>query len=126
LSDQFTSTPGGNVRDVFHADCPAREVLDHLTSRWAVLVLTALLNGPHRYHQLRAVVGGISDKMLSGTLRTLLADGLIHRQVDAGQPPAVTYSVTELGRGAAAALQPILDWIRDNAEHLTTRFPHRA
>lgn len=102
--------------DVFHADCPAREVLDHLASRWAVLVLFALLEQPRRYHQLRTTVDGISDKMLSATLRTLRNDGLVRRDVGAGQPPEVTYSVTELGHGAATAFRPLLDWIGDNAQ----------
>jgi DNA-binding HxlR family transcriptional regulator len=104
--------------EVFHAGCAGREVLGHLASRWTVLVLAALLDRPHRYHELRSAVGGISDKMLSATLRTLMDDDLVHREVDPGQPPRVTYSVTDLGRGAAAALQPVLDWIRDNAERI--------
>lgn len=102
--------------DVFHEDCPARAILAHLASRWAVLVLSALLDRPHRYHELRATVAGVSDKMLSATLRGLRADGLVHRQVGTGQPPEVTYSVTELGRGAATALRPLLDWIHANAD----------
>jgi len=107
--------------DVFHKDCPAREVLGHLAGRWAILVLTALLAHPRRYHELRAVVAGISDKSLSATLRSLQQDGLVCREVGEGQPPTVTYSVTHLGRGAAAALTPLLDWIRANAEEITAR-----
>jgi DNA-binding HxlR family transcriptional regulator len=126
VSDLITGTREAIVGDVFHADCPAREVLGHLTSRWTVLVLTVLLKEPHRYHQLRTAVGGISDKMLSATLRSLTEHGLVCREVGPGQPPAVTYSATELGRGAAAALQPILDWIRDNAESITTRPTRQA
>jgi DNA-binding HxlR family transcriptional regulator len=52
-------------------------------------------------------------------LRSLQQDGLVHREVGAEQPPTVTYSVTELGRGAAAALIPLLDWIRANAVEIT-------
>jgi DNA-binding HxlR family transcriptional regulator len=107
--------------DVFHRDCPAREVLGHLAGRWTILVLSALVKEPRRYHELRAVVAGVSDKSLSATLRSLREDGLVHREVGAGQPPSVTYSVTELGRGAAAALNPLLDWIRANAVEITVR-----
>ncbi|WP_030673886.1 winged helix-turn-helix transcriptional regulator [Streptomyces cellulosae] len=107
--------------DVFHKDCPAREVLGHLASRWAILILTALLSEPLRYHELRTVVAGISDKSLAATLRSLQQDGLVHRQVGTGQPPSVTYSVTNLGRGAAAALDPLLQWIRANATEITAR-----
>ncbi|WP_372666378.1 winged helix-turn-helix transcriptional regulator [Amycolatopsis kentuckyensis] len=107
--------------DVFHKDCPAREVLGHLAGRWAILVLTALLERPHRYHELRAVVAGISDKSLASTLKSLQQHGLVHREAGSGQPPPVTYSVTDLGRGAAAALAPLLDWIRANAAEITAR-----
>ncbi|MFI7117482.1 winged helix-turn-helix transcriptional regulator [Amycolatopsis sp. NPDC049868] len=109
------------MSDVFHKDCPAREVLGHLAGRWTILVLTALLRGPHRYHELRAVVAGVSDKSLTATLRSLREDGLVRREVGSEQPPSVTYSVTELGRGAAAALTPLLDWIRANAAEITSR-----
>ncbi|OEV12321.1 winged helix-turn-helix transcriptional regulator [Streptomyces nanshensis] len=109
------------MSDVFHKDCPAREVLGHLAGRWTILVLTALLAEPRRYHELRTAVAGISDKSLAATLRSLQQDGLVHRRVDTGQPPPVTYSVTELGRGAAAALDPLLQWIRANATEIEAR-----
>src|SRR5437867_1777679 len=67
------------VRDVFHSDCPARHVLGHLTGRWTVLVLAALQPGPRRYHELRRTIEGISDKMLTATLRTLVDDNLLTR-----------------------------------------------
>ncbi|OLF05812.1 HxlR family transcriptional regulator [Actinophytocola xinjiangensis] len=106
------------MSDVFHRDCPARELLGHLAGRWTVLVLTALLTRPHRFHELRTVVEGISDKSLTATLRPLCRHGLVHRAVGTELPPSVTYSVTPLGRGAAAALAPLLDWIRANADQI--------
>jgi DNA-binding HxlR family transcriptional regulator len=109
------------VGDVFHRDCPGREVLGHLAGRWTILVLSALVTEPRRYRELRAVVAGVSDKSLSATLLSLQRDGLVHREVGAGRPPSVTYSVTELGRGAAAALHPLLDWIRANAVEIAVR-----
>jgi DNA-binding HxlR family transcriptional regulator len=112
----------GVPRDVFNTDCPARQLLDHMASRWAVLVLRVLSTGPHRYHELRTAIDGISDKMLASTLQTLAGDGLVQRSVGAGQPPQVTYSITELGRGAVAALQPFLDWIRANAAAITSHW----
>jgi DNA-binding HxlR family transcriptional regulator len=104
------------VGDVFHAGCPAREVLGHLTGRWAVLVLAALAGGPRRYHELRSGIEGISDKMLTATLRTLVADGLLARSVTMGSPPQVSYALTDLGRGASGALQTLIDWVRENAD----------
>jgi DNA-binding HxlR family transcriptional regulator len=117
---------GSELGDPFHSDCPGRRVLDHLTSRWAVLIMSALLHRPHRYHELRTVVEGVSDKMLSQTLRILTADGLIERTVVAGQPIEVTYALTDRGRSASAALQPILDWIRSHAEEIAAGRAPRA
>jgi DNA-binding HxlR family transcriptional regulator/GNAT superfamily N-acetyltransferase len=90
-----------------------------LASRWAVLVLRALSARPHRFRELGVAVDGVSDKMLAATLQTLTGDGLVCRSVGAGQPPAVTYSITELGRGAVDALQPFMDWVRANADAIT-------
>ncbi len=106
------------MSDVLHADCPAREVLTHLTGRWAVLVLTALSAGPRRYYELRRAVDGVSDKMLSATLRTLVVDGLLDRTVTPGSPPQVTYALTGLGRSASDALDVLIGWVRDNAEQI--------
>jgi DNA-binding HxlR family transcriptional regulator len=106
------------VRDVFNTDCPARHVLGHLTGRWTVLVLAALQPGPRRYYELRITIEGISDKMLTATLRTLVDDNLLTRTVTPGSPPQVSYALTELGRGASDALRPLLDWIRENAEQI--------
>jgi DNA-binding HxlR family transcriptional regulator len=113
------------ARDVFNTDCPARRLLDHMASRWAVLVLRALSGGPHRYTELRAVVAGVSDKMLTATLQTLESDGLVHRAIGTERPPSVTYSNTDLGHGAVEALQPFLDWIRANADEITVHRDHR-
>jgi DNA-binding HxlR family transcriptional regulator len=111
------------TRDVFNTDCPARQVLDHMASRWAVLVLRALSMRPHRYHELRVSLDGISDKMLAATLRTLAGDGLVRREVGDGPGyPQVTYSITGLGQGAVLALQPFFDWIRANADAITAHW----
>jgi DNA-binding HxlR family transcriptional regulator len=90
-------------------------VLGHLGSRWAVLVLHALAEGPLRYYELLARLAGVSDTMLTSTLRTLTGDGLVHRTVVPAAPPQVHYALTGLGEGATTAMTPLLDWIRDNA-----------
>jgi len=105
--------------DVFHTDCPARRLLGHLTGRWSLLVLAALDDGPLRYHEIRRTVEGISDKMLAATLRTLVDHHLLSREVGDGNPPRVDYALTDLGRGASTALQPLLTWIRENADEIT-------
>ena len=93
-------------------------VLDHITSRWGVLILTALREQDLRFYELRTKVEGISEKMLSQTLRMLLRDGLVHRTVEPSTPPKVTYGLTALGTGVTEPLQTLSGWIRDHAEDI--------
>ncbi|MFJ4653253.1 winged helix-turn-helix transcriptional regulator [Nocardia sp. NPDC088792] len=97
--------------DAFNGGCRGRVVFDHITSRWGVLVLAALRSGPVRFSGLHVKISGMSEKMLSQTLRTLVRDGLIARTVDASTPPKVSYSLTPLGSSASEPLQSLLDWI---------------
>jgi DNA-binding HxlR family transcriptional regulator len=99
------------VNDVFTADCPARSVLDHVSSRWGVLVLAALQEGPMRFYVLRDRIGGISEKMLSQTLRTFVRDGLVGREVEPTVPPRVTYSLTPLGEELADTVGVLVGWV---------------
>ena len=101
--------------DVFHADCPARTVLDHVTSRWGVWVLIGLRNGELRFFELRERIEGISEKMLAQTLRTLVRDGLVWRRVEPATPPRVSYGLTPLGEGASEPLAALFGWLRDHA-----------
>jgi DNA-binding HxlR family transcriptional regulator len=97
--------------DVFNSDCPGRTVLDHVTSRWGVLILASLRERPLRFYELRDRIGGISEKMLSQNLRVLGRDGLVAREVEPTLPPKVSYSLTPLGSGLARPLQGLLDWV---------------
>lgn len=101
------------ISDAFNSECPAREVLEHLTGRWGILILAALGGGPRRYSELHAKIGGISEKMLSQTLRTLVRDGLIARSVEPTAPPRVSYELTALGQDLAESMEPFLNWIRN-------------
>jgi DNA-binding HxlR family transcriptional regulator len=100
--------------DVSAAECPSRNVLDHVTSRWGVLVLVMLLEKTHRFSELRKRVGGVSEKMLSQTLHLLEEDGFVLREAFAVVPPRVEYSLTPLGREVAEHLEVLTDWIEDN------------
>ena len=97
--------------DVFNSTCPTRTVLDHVTGKWAVLVLVGLHAGPLRFSALRRTVTGVSEKMLAQTLRVLEGDGFVHREVAPTTPPQVTYSLTELGAGLTEHLGALLEWI---------------
>ncbi|MCQ8194308.1 winged helix-turn-helix transcriptional regulator [Streptomyces rugosispiralis] len=102
--------------DVFHSDCPAREILDHVASRWGALILCALGTGSHRFYELRDRVDGISEKMLSQTLRALARDGLVERTVEPATPPRVSYALTPLGVELAGRLQGLIEWITVRAQ----------
>jgi len=111
----------GITDGVYPAACPTRTVLDHVTSKWGVLVLLALSDSSLRWGELRRTVEGISEKMLASTLRTLEADGFVHRAAQATIPPRVDYSLTPLGTELAERLLPLMDWIADNADDIVSR-----
>jgi DNA-binding HxlR family transcriptional regulator len=90
--------------------CPQRLVLEHVTSRWGVLVLIHLLERPHRFSELRRAIGRVSEKMLTQTLQALERDGLVHRDAKPVIPPRVDYSLTELGREAAEQVRALASW----------------
>ncbi|WP_055535737.1 winged helix-turn-helix transcriptional regulator [Streptomyces graminilatus] len=90
--------------------CPYRLVIEHVTSRWGVLVLMELLERPYRFSELRRAIGGVSEKMLAQTLQTLERDGLVHRDAKPVIPPRVDYSLTDLGREAAAQVKALAVW----------------
>ncbi|MFD8810097.1 winged helix-turn-helix transcriptional regulator [Streptomyces sp. NPDC059627] len=90
--------------------CPYRLVLEHVTSRWGVLVLIELLDRPHRFSELRRAIGRVSEKMLTQTLQTLERDGLVHRDAKPVIPPRVDYSLTDLGREAAHQVRDLALW----------------
>src|SRR3954453_106264 len=98
--------------------CPTRTVLDHVTSKWGVLLLVFLSDSSMRWGELRRAVDGISEKMLAQTLRTLETDGLVHREVTATVPPRVDYSLTALGTDLVERLLPLMEWIVDNADDI--------
>ncbi|MGX1885484.1 winged helix-turn-helix transcriptional regulator [Streptomyces sp. NPDC055287] len=90
--------------------CPHRLVLEHVTSRWGVLVLIALEERSYRFSELRRSIGRVSEKMLTQTLQTLERDGLVHRDAKPVIPPRVDYSLTGLGREAAVQVRTLANW----------------
>lgn len=97
--------------ELMSAACPSREVLQHVTSRWGVLVLVVLLGGMHRFSDLRRTIGGVSEKMLAQTLKALESDGFVNRQALATVPPHVEYTLTTLGLQVARRVESLADWI---------------
>ncbi|QFR02910.1 helix-turn-helix transcriptional regulator [Streptomyces phaeolivaceus] len=96
--------------------CPYRLVLEHVTSRWGVLVLIELLERSYRFSELRRAIGRVSEKMLTQTLQTLERDGLVHRDAKAVIPPRVDYSLTDLGREVAEQVRALATWTKDRMD----------
>ncbi|OQR28273.1 transcriptional regulator [Pseudomonas sp. Bc-h] len=100
--------------EILARDCPSREILNHVCSRWGVLVLVVLLDGMHRFSELRRKIGGVSEKMLSQTLQSLEQDGFIDRKALPVVPPHVEYSLTPLGVEVAKQVDGLTSWIEQN------------
>ncbi|KNX38507.1 winged helix-turn-helix transcriptional regulator [Luteipulveratus halotolerans] len=111
------STPQQALPDaVFEAGCPSRVVMDHVMSKWGLLVLLALSDGePVRWSELRRRADGVSEKMLAQTLRTLAADGFVRRDAHPVVPPHVEYSLTARGLELTALLTPLMVWMVEHA-----------
>lgn len=113
-----TSVPGPSpdpveqlAADVFSRRCTSRGVLEHVTGKWSLLALSALLECPHRFGELRRRVDGISEKMLSQSLQTLERDGWVHREVRSTIPPHVEYRLTDSGRALAPRLLELIAFV---------------
>ena len=100
--------------NVYSAQCPTRQILDRIGDKWAVLILLLLENEPARFNSLRRMIDGISQKMLSQTLKSLERDGLVRRHAIATVPVTVEYSITPLGRTLAKAVDPLRSWAERN------------
>lgn len=97
--------------DPCEADCPSRDILDLIGDRWSLLLLLVIAQGVHRNGELKRRIGGISQKMLTQTLRALEANGLVERRDFQTVPPHVEYHLTNLGVSLGAALTPLFGWI---------------
>jgi len=94
--------------------CELRDLLDRLADKWSLLVVELLGQGPHRFTELRREIEGISQRMLTRTLRQLERDGLVHREVHPVVPPRVDYELTPLGGTLLAAVEPLVAWTREH------------
>ncbi|MFK8849789.1 winged helix-turn-helix transcriptional regulator [Streptomyces sp. Ac-502] len=104
--------PGGP----FLADCPARMAVELIADKWTVVVLYGLSRGPVRHGELIDLIGGISRKMLTQTLRRLEAHGLVRRHAYAEAPPRVEYELTPLGETLIEPIHMLTEWAMANGE----------
>ena len=99
---------------VLSNECPSREILEHLTTKWSVLVLRCLSDGVHRFSELKQRIEGVSEKMLAQTLKVLEKDGFLIRTVYPVVPPKVEYQLTILGAQAAEKMTLLTGWVERN------------
>ncbi|MBF8191774.1 helix-turn-helix transcriptional regulator [Nonomuraea sp. K274] len=107
---QFSGGPG----------CRAREVLDLVANKWSLGVVDTLGAGPKRFTELKRSIEGISQRMLTVTLRGLERDGILTRTVYSVMPPNVTYELTTMGKTLLDATRPVVQWSLDNIPAIDT------
>ncbi|WP_275556301.1 helix-turn-helix domain-containing protein [Mixta sp. Marseille-Q2659] len=100
--------------ELLNPDCPSREVLKRMTSRWTMLVMLALQDKTLRFSEIRRAVGGISERMLAQTLRYMEEDGLLARKAWDVVPPHVEYNLTPLGQQASIYVLALADWLESH------------
>lgn len=98
------------MHDVFDKNCPTRQVLDRIADKYTVLIMVYLQEKPRRFNELQRMVSGISQKMLTQTLRSLERDGLVTRTIYAEVPPRVEYALTALGESLIEPLAALRCW----------------
>ena len=113
--------------DPYARGCPSRDLLDRIGDKWTVLVLGELKHGACRFTQLRKRLSGVSEKMLTQTLRALERDGLVHRTVYPAVPVRVEYALTPLGQTLREPLKTLTDWsVQHIADVLAAREEYDA
>jgi DNA-binding HxlR family transcriptional regulator len=95
-------------------DCTAREILDRVGDKWSVYIVGILGRGPRRFSELKRTVDGISQRMLTLTLRSLERDGLVTRTVHPTVPPSVEYALTALGKTLLGPVMGLVQWAEKN------------
>ena len=111
-------TSAGNCPPQIKDGGAVREVLDRIGDKWSLLVVGALRDGPLRFGELEKTIAGISQRMLTLTLKHLVEDGLVSRTAYAEVPPRVEYEVTELGRTLVPLVIALAEWAMANREQI--------
>ncbi|GAB2514405.1 winged helix-turn-helix transcriptional regulator [Nocardia heshunensis] len=113
-------TEARRAYDAYIQECPTRHLLDRISDKWVSLLLNALADGPRRYSDLSRIVTGVSQKMLTQSLRSMERDGLVSRTVTAAVPVRVDYELTTLGRTLLPVMQAIKAWAETHIEDVLT------
>lgn len=110
-------------RHVAYSNCPVEAGLDLIAGKWKAIILFRILENTRRFNELRRLVPGVTQRMLTTQLRELERDGMIHREVFAQVPPRVDYSITEFGRTLAPVLGALEHWAQT---HVVPRMPLKS
>ena len=103
----------------YNRECPSQNILALIGSKWSMLILCSLRDGPMRTHELKRRLQGVSSKMLTQTLRELERHGIVHRKDFGEVPPRVEYRLTALGSSLAALVIEIEQWVTANYGRMT-------
>lgn len=101
---------------VYRADCPSRTILDQIADKWSMLVLEVLLGEPRRFNEIKRRLEGITQRVLTQTLRRLERNGMIARRVLPGRPLGVEYSLTPLGQSLQGPFGELYRWTLENMD----------
>ncbi|MEJ2043114.1 MAG: helix-turn-helix domain-containing protein [Reinekea sp.] len=127
IKDQNSKVMEFTRGNVLSDKCPSRDILKHVTSRWAVLIFMALKDGnTYRFSELRRTIQGVSEKMLAQTLQTLEQDGFVKRMSYPVVPPKVEYKLSTTGMAVAERVIGLVDWIEDNIMDILQSSPDKA
>lgn len=110
----------------YDRNCPTRELLDRIGDRWTVLVIGTLQSGPCRFSEIARRINGVSQKMLTQTLRALERDGLVTRTHYPEIPPRVEYALTSLGESLIGPLQTLEQWAKEHMGEVLAAREHAA
>ena len=116
--------------EVYQGDCPTRAILDRIADKWATLIIDILAQSEsRRFNELKRLIGGISQKMLTQTLRDLERDGLVQRTLYPEIPPRVEYRLTPLGKTLCGPISALTQWAHDHIDevkHAQSQFDEKA
>jgi DNA-binding HxlR family transcriptional regulator len=105
--------------DLYQGNCPTRAILDRIADKWTTLIIGILAqHESRRFNELKRMIGGISQKMLTQTLRDLERDGLVKRTMYPEIPPRVQYELTPLGKTLCAPISALTQWAHDHIEEV--------
>ncbi len=128
-AELFSQIEKNGVESVTHACRPVTDILSRVGDKWSVMIVMLLGPGPKRFNEIRRAINGISQRMLTLTLRGLERDGLVTRTVTPSIPPRVDYELTELGQSLRCPIDALGEWAfanRDRIDAARARFDEAA